>query len=145
LYDQDAPGPYDQRHTIYTDIGYKPGRAWRLNAAWQYHSGTPYTDYGIQEERYSRGNVYYYPTLDTPYSSRLLAYHRLDIRISRAFDISHGTLSFFAEVVNLYNHHNMRTFDWRYRRTGSSYDLIRTPYYWFRLLPSLGIKWEWEF
>ncbi|MCK5642454.1 MAG: TonB-dependent receptor, partial [Gammaproteobacteria bacterium] len=33
------PRYYDQRHTFYLDISWKPNPKWHLNLAWQYHSG----------------------------------------------------------------------------------------------------------
>ncbi len=142
--DKDVPGPYDQRHTIYADIGYKLGVNWRINASWQFHSGTPYTEFTVLYDS-SGGQVTSRSDLNEPYSSRYSAYHRLDLRISRTIRSNFGTFSLFLETINLYNRRNIRAYDYWYDCDGANCSLTRTPYYWFNLLPSLGIAWEWEF
>jgi len=79
-----------------------------------------------------------------PYDQHYPAFHRADLRISRHFDISKGRVSAFLEIVNLYNHGNVRTY--MYNVSCSATDecrLLRTPEYWFRLLPSIGASWSW--
>ncbi|MFQ5706541.1 MAG: TonB-dependent receptor domain-containing protein [bacterium] len=33
---------FDQRHTFYLDCNYRPNKKWRINVAWQFHSGWPF-------------------------------------------------------------------------------------------------------
>ncbi len=144
-YNKDAPGSLDQRHTIYVDVSCKLGRQWRVNAAWQFHTGVPYTNYLIRYDTTNLGVIYPYAVLEEPYSSRFPDYHRLDMRISRVVEADFGTLSFFLEIVNLYNRRNLRAFENYYSCDGTTCVLKKTPYYWFRLLPSLGLSWRREF
>ncbi|HKK20809.1 MAG TPA: TonB-dependent receptor [candidate division Zixibacteria bacterium] len=142
---KDVPGPYDQRHTIYADVGYKLGTTWRLSASWQFHSGTPYTEFTVVADTSSTGNITSYSNLEEPYSSRYSAYHRLDVRISHSIQSNFGTFSLFLETINLYNRRNIRAYDYWYECDGTNCTLFQTPYYWFNLLPSFGIAWEWQF
>lgn len=34
----------DQRHTLYLNANFRPNRQWRINVAWQYRSGWPYSE-----------------------------------------------------------------------------------------------------
>ena len=140
------PGLSDQRHTFYLDVNYRPSAKWRLNAAWQYRSGWPYTERVLRRET-ADGNTYYYTSINAnePYALRYPAFHRIDLRINRHFNTSRGRVSAFIEVVNLYNHGNVQSYEYMIR-CSDSYEcrLDREPEYWFRLLPSIGISWSWD-
>lgn len=53
------PGRYNQRHTIYFDLNYRPNRNWHFNLAWQYHTGWPYTDQVIKTRTLPDGSTQY--------------------------------------------------------------------------------------
>ena len=46
-------------------------------------------------------------------SLRLPPYHRMDIRVTRTFQVGGGTLSAFLDVFNLYNRENLRSYDYK--------------------------------
>ena len=141
----DVPKNQDQRHTIYLDCRYNPGRAWEATVAWQYHSGWPYT-----ERRFVRIDV---PEGEWPFRDgfgprnavRLPAYHRLDARLSRHFELKGGRLSCFLEIVNLYDRENVRDILPGDRRRIVDGELVADSTVneeWFPLLPSVGVSWE---
>ncbi|MEK7728101.1 MAG: TonB-dependent receptor, partial [candidate division KSB1 bacterium] len=50
---------FDQRHTLYLDLTYRPSSRWRLNLAWQYHTGWPVTPARIERVSGPDGIVQY--------------------------------------------------------------------------------------
>jgi outer membrane receptor protein involved in Fe transport len=145
-FNDEIPAQYDQRHTFNLDLSYCPNERWRLNAAWQYRSGWPFTDQVLRMGRDLEGNVFFYDQPGTPNGENYPAFHRLDLRASRAFAIPRGRLRAFVEVTNLYNHGNVRTYEFLFRcgNTPESCHYEKFPAYWFRLLPSMGIDWNWD-
>jgi len=140
------PNSYDQRHTIYLDFNYRPGRNWHLNVSWQYHTGWPYTQRVIRTEQLPDGNIRYHVEYDKLYGSQLPSYHRLDIQLSRHFYFSNSRITLFLALINLYNRDNIRNIKYSSRidRDGAPY-LIEQKGYWFPLLPSLGVSWTWRY
>ena len=138
------PGVYDQRHTVYFDLNYRPNPRWRLNVAWQYRSGWPYTEQILLKEAWEDGTPFYHTTAGVPHGSRYPSFHRGDLRLSRHFETSRGHVKTFLEVINLYNRGNVQTYvyDWVAEENGDL-RLEPVPDYWFRLLPSIGVSWSW--
>jgi len=145
------PRKFDQRHTLYLDVNYRPSGKWHLSAAWQYHSGRPYTSKHLELKPYPEqpGSYYYEEAYGEYNGQRYPAYHRLDLRVNRYFDTSRGRFAVFAEIINLYNHGNVRSYDynWICRRIGENNvecRLERDAEYWIPRLPSIGISWGWD-
>ncbi|MCU0612906.1 MAG: TonB-dependent receptor [Candidatus Eisenbacteria bacterium] len=140
-----VPGKFDQRHTVYLDLNYRPDPKWHLNLAWQYHTGWPYTAEKMGIGTLADGSTYAYEYVDEAYGATLPAFHRLDARLNRVFKTSIGTISTFLEIINLYNHENVRTYDtWIWSDGSGNYRQIREAEYWFKLLPSIGLSWSWN-
>jgi len=142
----EVPTTYDQRHTFNLDLSLRPNARWRLNAAWQYRSGWPYTDQTLLARRGADGQIFFSTQLGALNGKNYPAFHRLDLRISRSFTTGRGHINTFFEVTNLYNHGNVRTYEFLYRcgDTVESCHYEKDPAYWFRLLPSIGIDWNWD-
>jgi len=144
-FDDRTPGLSDQRHTFYLDVNYRPTAKWRLNTAWQYRSGWPYTERVLRTETQENGGTNYYTEMGEPYGRRYPAFHRIDLRLNRHFDFSKGRISAFIEVVNLYNRDNVRTYEYSFLCNDlEGCRLEKEPEYWFRLLPSVGVNWSWD-
>lgn len=65
--------------------------------------------------------------------------------MNRAFDLGHGRLSVFLEIVNLYNRDNIRLIEAGSLGMAENGDLIvasEQTEKWFPLLPSIGASWE---
>ncbi|MFH1566744.1 MAG: TonB-dependent receptor [Gemmatimonadota bacterium] len=140
-----VPKNQDQRHTVYFDGSWRPSSAWRVAAAWQYRSGWPFT-----ARRFVRVDV---PEGEWPFRDgfgprnavRLPAYHRLDLRVNRYFEVRGGRLSLFVEVSNLYDRQNVRDIRPGNRRqvvNGQLVALTEVRDEWLPLLPSVGASWE---
>jgi hypothetical protein len=147
---RDVPRTYDQLHTAYLDASYHPaGSSWRINVAWQVHSGWPDAPvtFAIDTTRSSSGGtkIYVIPTygpLSALGDQRLPWYHRTDVRVSRVVELPHGRLSFFIDVFNLFNSTNPRAYTYRWSFNGGRASVQRVPSAQIGLLPSAGISWE---
>jgi outer membrane receptor for ferrienterochelin and colicin len=139
------PNRYDQRHTIYVDLNYRPNRKWHLNVSWQYHTGWPYTRQLMHTQQLPDGSTQYYVIYDNLYGTKFPPYHRMDLQINRHFYFTRNRLSLFLAVINLYDRGNIRNikYNWRTGPNGIPY-LDETKEYWFHLLPSLGVSWTWK-
>lgn len=140
-----VPRSFDQRHTLYLDATYRPTQRWRLSAAWQFHSGWPYTGRVFQSIRDENGTVIGVQGQYGPYNEeRFPAYHRMDLRVHRYFSFSRSQLSVFFEVSNLYNRANPRQYFFNVVGvTGAGTPRVRRfSDDWLPRLPSLGLSWE---
>ncbi len=139
------PGVNDQRHTLYVDLNYRPSQGWHLSMAWQYRTGWPFTEEVLRQAAFEDGTTYLYVTAGEPHGTRYPAFHRADLRLSRHFETTGGRLSTFLEMINLYNHGNVRRYNyiWRHDDAGQL-RLNREAEYWFKLLPSIGVSWSWD-
>jgi outer membrane receptor for ferrienterochelin and colicin len=138
-----VPRNFDQRHTIYLDFNYRPNPRWRLNWAWQYHSGWPYTEAMFEKVEPGNGGFFYELVFGSRHGARLPAYHRFDVRANRYFAVGKGQLAVFLEIINLYNRTNVRAYEYNLDvmpngQAVSSRDVLK----WLPRLPSIGISWE---
>jgi len=139
------PNIYDQRHTFYLDLNYRTSSKWHVNLSYQYHTGLPYFDLeefliilpngtvelGQDFSRYNRDNY-------DPYS-------RVDLRINRKFHLSAGLLTVYLQVINLFDNKNLRTIEYDdIEGPDGQTRIISEKEYWFPLLPSFGLSWEWN-
>jgi len=140
------PGKYDQRHTVYLDMNYRPSRNWHLYLSWQYHTGWPYTPLVMKSAQAPDGSTYYYASYENYYGARYPAYQRVDFRINRHFYLNSGRISLFFALINVFNHLNVRNIIYEtvwIPPSGPAY-LVEEKEYWFKLMPSVGISWSWD-
>ena len=140
------PGRYDQRHTMYLDVNFRPNRNWHLNVSWQYHTGWPYTELEMKSGQATDGTNYYYSTYEDFNACKYPPYHRMDVKINRHFYTSHGRISAYIALINIYDRGNVQAI--KYNCQWSYY--LNRPYlakrydYWFKLMPSIGVSWSWN-
>ena len=138
-----VPRNFDQRHTVYLDFNYRPNSKWRLNWAWQYHSGWPYTEARFERVDLSSGGFFYALRFKARNGARLPAYHRFDVRANRYFNVGKGQLAVFLEMINLYNRTNVRSYEYDLERQPNGQIVTtRLAEKWLPRLPSIGISWE---
>lgn len=144
-----VPNTLDQLHTMNLHAAYRLGSKWHVSGSWQYHTGWPYTEPFLDVD----------PVLDDggqvtgaivrraygPLNAlRLPAYHRLDVRFTRAFVFRRSNLEIYLDLFNAYNRKNLRGFRynlWRNDALGR-FTLERAdgdPL--IPLLPNLGFRW----
>ena len=136
----------DQRHTTSLRWHFEPNEKWQLSASWQYHTGWPTTPLEFQVDTIPNAGPDERQVLigkrpGAINSRRLPAYHRMDLRATRTFDIGRGRLSVFLDVFNLYNRQNLRSYSYLVALPEGTVTTdigeILLP-----LLPSFGLTWE---
>ncbi len=140
-----VPRDFDQRHTIYLDINYRPNKKWSLNLAWQYHSCRPFTESIANVVKQWPDGTYDVEWTHGPLNAgRLPAYHRLDIRAGREFLTSRGRVSAFLEIRNFYNRENIREYIYDFLGQQNGNYIVRKTGHesWLPLIPSFGIIWD---
>jgi outer membrane receptor for ferrienterochelin and colicin len=140
---RNVPRNFDQRQTIYLDLNYRPSPKWRINMAWQYHTGWPVTEAGFEKVVLADGAFYYRKIYGPINAGRYPAFHRMDLRVNRYISTSTGRVSLFLEIVNLYNRFNVRNYYYNdVRLPSGGFTFVRKAERWFPRLPSLGVSWE---
>ncbi len=145
----------NQRHTIYSDINYRPNEKWTFNLSGQYYVGLPQTiyDYDFKNINGINGSnlpLHFYPNHLEFRGLEYPAYHRMDLRTNRHFKVKNGRITAFMHLVNIYNRENQRKFDLDVRDDDDNlipdgqggYLYPRDDTTWFGFLPAFGASWE---
>ena len=141
---RDRPGePYryysfDQTHVGTLAATYRLTPTWEVGLKWQYRTGNPYTPVldAIQQTDPRTGELIYIPIYAETNSGRLPSYHRLDMKLSKAFRFNSWEMNLFLELLNAYNRKNL--LDFSYNDDYTEKDEI----YQFPIIPYLGITTE---
>ena len=122
---------YDARHTLSIAAEYDFGSGWTASAAWSYSSGLPFTQIAGYYEKLNLDNLQSNgDLLDTfnPFLilsgknlGRLPDYHRLDLSLSKKFQIGSFKFDIDMSVLNVYNRKNLFYFR---RDTGERVDML---------------------
>ena len=145
------PRYYDQRHTFYCDLSWKPNHKYRLNLHLQYHTGWPYTAVQVVDLHETSPGFWSWQWGPGPlYGERFPDYRRIDFRVNRIFYTKYGRVTGFFEIRNLLNHDNPRKYLFYGSPTpkgdGSDEVEVEVGQYesdgWLPLLPSFGIIWD---
>jgi hypothetical protein len=140
----------NQLHTVYCDVNYKMNQKWHFNLSWQYYLGWPLTLYDYNFTYLENGDLHFYPEHLSFREDQYPAYHRMDVRINRHFDLKYGKLSAHVHVINMYNRENLRKFDLDVRNDAEQlmpdgnggFNYLRDDKNWFGLIPVIGVSWE---
>jgi hypothetical protein len=111
--------PHDRRHQINAILSLDLA-GFTASARWQFGSGLPFTrpigfDEGfdftrwLYDVRTTLGTTR--ALLDKPFTGRLPLVHRLDLALTRPFDVSFGQIVVQAGVINAYDRRNMFYYD----------------------------------
>jgi hypothetical protein len=135
-----VPRPLDQRHTASVDMSYRVGDSWRVSGAWVYHSGWPSTAVRYEVDTLDDRFLLLRRVFGPRNGDRQPAYRRVDVRITRRFDVGDGRVTAFVDVFNLFD-----------RRLDPStppqppFDALITRDrfdQWLPRVPSFGVTWE---
>jgi outer membrane cobalamin receptor len=133
-----VPRSWDQRHALSYSLNWRIEDRWNVNVAGLHHTGWPATDVRLATDE--AGNVSLEPTARN--SSRYPDYHRVDLRASRAFALSSGTLELFLEITNLFDRDNLRSSsDFEITYENGFVAIQREHETWLPRLPSFGVTW----
>lgn len=123
---------YDTRHQFNTLTSYNLGKGWDFNTVWTFNSGMPFTAInGYYDQLKLSGNLWQPWIINGPFSPvislgdknvhRLPYYHRLDISISKKFELSFMKLTAELNIVNVYNRKNIFYFK---KETGERVNML---------------------
>lgn len=139
---------YEQPHSLKLVAGFRFGQN-TIGAQFQLYSGYPYTPivgssctpgYDCSATATTR----YSPTYDSSlYSGRYSPSHRLDIRFTRKEKGTIGQLSWYIEVINIYNYQAQTQQKWNYNQPFSaSNPTITVPSGALTIIPYFGLEWR---
>ncbi|MEX2281311.1 MAG: carboxypeptidase regulatory-like domain-containing protein [Gemmatimonadota bacterium] len=134
--------PLDQRHTFYLDYSLAPSPAWRLSWSWQYHSGWPITASTFHADSLTNGDIWFIEGFGQHYADRLPSYHRMDLRVTRNFELKRGRLAMFLDVFNLYDRDNPQSYNYNINFRNGRLDVTRGIEPLLPRLPTIGVTWE---
>ena len=137
-----VPRRLDQRHTFQVELGYRPNSAWSVSAAWQFHTGWPITPSTWRFEPLADGRQAVVREFGPVNSSRLPAYHRMDVRVSRRWRVGRGRLLAFLDVFNVYNRDNPRGLFYNVNIAGGNLVAARMVDNLLPILPTFGVSYE---
>jgi len=126
----EMPGQYDQRHSLKFVGGYTYGNH-KFSAKFQLYTSFPYTpiingqadtSYKPVPEFASDPNTAnrYVPIYGEPNSGRYPIDHQLDLRYTYANKHEWGKVSFYLELLNVYNYKTLDNEEWSYNEPYSS-------------------------
>ncbi|NJD19448.1 MAG: TonB-dependent receptor [Gemmatimonadetes bacterium] len=145
LEDPWVPRPRDQRHTVNVQAVLRPGSAWELAASWIYHSGWPFTEWSYAVTPLANGSLFWGRTFGPLNGGRLPAYHRLDLRVTRAFRMPRGTMEAYLDLFNVYDRRNKASVQYAGRLdVGNRVTMVRTDggEEMLPFLPMFGLRWR---
>ncbi len=135
-----VPRARDQRHTLLAELNHAPNPRWNWSAAWQYHTGWPTTDVGYVLVPLSNGRRAVQRVIGAPYATRLPAYHRLDVRVTRRWTLPWGEVRAFLDIFNAYDRVNLLGYSTTPVVQGSQVDVRREPKDLLPFVPSAGVE-----
>jgi len=135
LYDKigEYPRYTDQRHTLSLVGDWNLGSNWSTNLRVQYGSGYAYTPY---TERYNSQSRRWEWIQGEKNSASLPAYRRVDIRISKQFQLLGLSAAAYLDISNLFNFTNVQSYRYRINSSGNPYI---EPIKLWPILPTLGM------
>ncbi|MGA9573875.1 MAG: TonB-dependent receptor [Lysobacterales bacterium] len=130
---------WDQMHALQLGLGWERG-AWETGFTTRIHTGWPTTGLEIS---YPDDSVYPVLAPGPRNAQRYGTFANLDFRISRQFDVRIGQLTGFLEVTNTTNRDNPCCTDNGIEAgANGEINIIQQTEYWFPIIPSIGVLWE---
>ena len=98
---------HDRRHAFAVSSNYQFAPTWHLYLSWRFHTGEPRTPLIHTEVRLPDGSITCDRQFGDTHSARMPAYHSLDFRITKRSPYRRWELSWYFQILNLYNHKNL--------------------------------------
>lgn len=113
---------FDQTNTIILNSLFRLPLNWNISIFWRYHTGHPYTPMNITfvGDRSSDSVLVPFYEPGKKNSARLPDVHSLDVRFEKSWYFKKNKLVFYLNIVNLYNHKNIRNYWWDVYRDRTS-------------------------
>jgi hypothetical protein len=124
----------DQTHNLSLLLNQKLGRGWTWGARFRFVSGNPRTD--VVGAVYDANGDAYFPLYGATNAARNPAFHQLDVKIEKTWQLSPLALSVYLDLQNAYNHANPEGI--RYSYDYSQSDVVSG----LPILPNFGVRGE---
>ncbi len=98
---------YDRRHAFAVSSSYQFAPTWHLYISWRFHTGEPRTPLIHTEILQADGSILCDRQFGATHSERMPAYHSLDFRITKRSPYRRWELSWYFQILNLYNQKNL--------------------------------------
>ncbi len=98
---------YDRRHAFAISSNYQFAPTWHLYLSWRFHTGEPRTPLTHREVWLPDGGIACDRQFGDTHSARMPAYHSLDFRITKRSSYQRWELSWYFQILNLYNNTNV--------------------------------------
>ena len=99
---------YDRRHSLFLSSSHQISPTWHLYLSWRFHTGDPRTPLTHEEVRSPNGTIVGCDRqFGETHSERLPAYHSLDFRITKRSPYRRWELTWYFQILNLYNNTNV--------------------------------------
>jgi len=131
---------YDSRNAVKIFVNCELGNNWTAGISWNYSSGMPFTQIFGYYNKFDPSEVFSSPSFETYYeyfpiladrnAARLPDYHKLDMSLSKKFQLGFMDMSIDLNVINVYDRKNFFYFD---METGERVNML--PFF-----PTIAIK-----
>jgi hypothetical protein len=125
---------YDQTHNLSLTGNYDLGSGWIVGARFRYVTGNPVSE--IESAVYDASTDTYAPLVREVNAGRNSAFHQLDVRVEKRFELGPVDLTTFLEVLNVYNAKNQEGQSYSFDYSQSE-GVTGLP-----IFPNLGIRGE---
>ena len=98
---------YDRRHAFAVSSSYQFAPTWHLYISWRFHTGEPRTPLIHTEVLQTDRSILCNRQFGDTHSERMPAYHSLDFRITKRSPYRRWKLSWYFQILNLYNQRNL--------------------------------------
>ena len=134
---------FDQRHTIALNGDYRFSRAWQLHIMWRFHTGNPTTLLEHSLVKLSNGESVCERNFGDYNAERLPAFHSLDCRLTKTNPRNGWQLSWYVQILNLYNRSNVHEYAFIEERedvTNALLDCGVSAEPFFPIVPTVGVS-----
>ncbi len=133
---------HDRRHSFAISSNYQFAPTWHLYLSWRFYTGEPRTPLVHKEIRLPDGGIACDREFGDTHSARMPAYHSLDFRITKRSPYRRWEMSWYFQILNLYNHTNVDQYAFSEARDEKTNAIIgceieEEPL--FPIVPTLGI------
>ncbi len=98
---------YDRRHSLALSSSHQLSPTWHLYLSWRFHTGEPKTPLTHREVQLAEEGLACDRQFGDTHSERLPAYHSLDFRITKRSPYRRWEMTWYFQILNLYNHTNV--------------------------------------
>ena len=133
----------DRRHSVALSSSHQLSRGWDLYLTWRFHTGEPRTPLTHTLVSQPGGGIACDRQFGQTHSERLPPYHSLDFRFTKRNPYSRWELTWYFQILNLYNRSNIDQYAFSERRdeeTGMLLGCEIDEEPMLPILPTLGIS-----